>query len=872
MAGGGPISRSRILQGDSSMEATWFSVDQFYRDHMLEIGSKLPSLDDGIWGKLILMEKNRRIAKAYLRAPSLQVDGSRSGFDGGVVGFNSFPGAVRDGQANEIRNKICSGVAIKIDRQGNVLAKRRGRSPVIVQGSKSPETHCLSTDVINARGRLDVQRVAKIFDMRAFKEAIDLEFSLPNADEQKLLYKSAVRISLVKEECHPLKTPCWLMLINIVAVDVLISRLQNILPSSDVFRTLDIHQQKRRCASKNADPARLQSPKQPRARSELDIQSSSCGSQETPSTESGLDEEEEMDSDSVQEIINDSTSIVLPSAVAPAEDSFSLEGNKSSTVRFNRHAMLSKLKPRYWDVVGSANRHSSYESSLSSAHSFVSNGRSYSPSLLSDSFSETQTTDSGFQEAHSVACASSALDRPAMAATAKTASAAVPAKGFNDRCRTLPGCHSMCKSCLEIYHLIDDHCAKARSGRVDSMNHEYALFSSGDNASKTRLPFRCRSSKRKLSNRVCLNGSCKPTHHRSYPDGMPSFASLFAVLLLAECSAHVVAANSDPQPSTNDSRPLDESLGNSTKIVEDIRPNATDAPTVHDNSTATQSGANRTLVNNPRQVVIQPWRQENNLFDGDIAGVDYTGEEARFGIRYLIRPWPKKTIPYTLDPSYSSDEVGKIKHGMELIANDTCLRFVPRTNESYYLRILNTGAGCYSYVGNRETLGGQILSLESTPSKTCIDQKVILHELLHAAGLWHEHNRGNRNKYLNLQLQEVIPRKRIYFTKLDPEFDPFAQLQYDQGSIMHFPTSAWARKKGHASMLPTNPLASTWLGNGRFVSLDDRYKIKWLYGCLHRQNDGRSPLSPVSAAGRRLVSRLQFVVLEGPLFEQCRLL
>ncbi|KHJ43436.1 MH2 domain protein [Trichuris suis] len=470
MASGGPVSRIRILQGDSNIEAAWFSLDQFYRDHMQEIGSKLPSLDDGIWGKLILMEKNRRIAKAYLRAPSLQVDGSRLGFDGGVVGFNSFPVPARDGHTNEIRNKICSGVAIKIDRQGNILAKRRGRSPVIVQGSKSPEMHCLSADVVNAKGRLDIQRVVKIFDMRAFKEAIDVELSLPNPDEQKLLYKSAIRISLVKEESHPLKTPCWLMLINIVAVDVLTSRVQTIWPCLDILQTSDNHQHKRRCTSRNSDSIRLQSSKQTivkplqstipmftplstlqRPRSDLDIHSGNCRSQETPSTESGLeDEDDEEDNDSITDVISNST-LVLPTTVTPMDDNFSVEANKSSKVRFNRHVMLSKVKPRYWDAVRSPNRHSSYDSSLSSSHSFVSNGRSYSPSLLSDSLSETQTTDSGFQETHSETCG----QQPSSISNVRAKSTAdkMAAKGINDGSSTLPNCRAMCKSCLQIYHL-----------------------------------------------------------------------------------------------------------------------------------------------------------------------------------------------------------------------------------------------------------------------------------------------------------------------------------------------------------------------------------------------------------------------------------
>ncbi|CDW52921.1 hypothetical protein TTRE_0000118301 [Trichuris trichiura] len=258
--------------------------------------------------------------------------------------------------------------------------------------------------------------------MRAFKEAIDLEFSLPNPDEQKLLYKSAIRISLVKEESHPLKTPCWFMLVNIVAVDVLTSRVQAILPCLDILETLDNHQQKRRCTSRNSDSFGLQSSKQTivkplqsstipiftpistfqRPRSDLDIHSLNCLSQETPSTESGLEDEDD-DNDSATEIISNST-VVLPTTVAPIDKSFPADANKSSKVRFNRHVMLSKARPRYWDAVPSSNRHSSYDSSLSSSHSFVSNGRSYSPSLLSDSLSETQTTDSGFQEAHSETC------------------------------------------------------------------------------------------------------------------------------------------------------------------------------------------------------------------------------------------------------------------------------------------------------------------------------------------------------------------------------------------------------------------------------------------------------------------------------------
>ena len=43
---------------------------------------KWESIDDEIWAKVIVLERNRRVAKAYARAPVLTVNGSNDGFDG----------------------------------------------------------------------------------------------------------------------------------------------------------------------------------------------------------------------------------------------------------------------------------------------------------------------------------------------------------------------------------------------------------------------------------------------------------------------------------------------------------------------------------------------------------------------------------------------------------------------------------------------------------------------------------------------------------------------------------------------------------------------------------------------------------------------
>ncbi|KRZ38639.1 F-box only protein 9 [Trichinella pseudospiralis] len=229
--------------------------------------------------------------------------------------------------------------------------------------------------------------------------------------------------------------------------------------------------------------------------------------------------------------------------------------------------------------------------------------------------------------------------------------------------------------------------------------------------------------------------------------------------------------------------------------------------------------------------IVKLHEQEFGFHDGDIAGVVYTGEEYITGFKYVTRKWPDHKIPYIIDPSYSDKERRFIESSMRTVEKDTCIKFVNRTNEPYFLRVTNTKKGCYSYIGNQQTIGGQILSLESSAERSCMDRKVISHVLLHAVGFWHEHNRVGRRKKLFIKYQSVRPEKIVYFQVLDPEYDPFHYLRYDQNSIMHYPPHAWGKPE-QSTMQPSNFLASTWIGKTRYLTNDDRYKIKQLYGCL----------------------------------------
>lgn len=54
----------------------------FLQEHIQEVLDKWNQIDDEIWAKVIVFERNRRIAKAYARTPVLTINGAEDGFDG----------------------------------------------------------------------------------------------------------------------------------------------------------------------------------------------------------------------------------------------------------------------------------------------------------------------------------------------------------------------------------------------------------------------------------------------------------------------------------------------------------------------------------------------------------------------------------------------------------------------------------------------------------------------------------------------------------------------------------------------------------------------------------------------------------------------
>lgn len=249
------LSRSRdelhsdiYYMAEDDDDDVWHSKDKLYRDHLQEVIDKWDSIDDEIWAKIIVLERNRRVAKAYARAPVLTVNGGHDGFDGFRIGVAGFDNPMRDPATDDAIRSIGNGFKLKMDDVGNILIKRissRGSASGVTIENTTEES-AISNDILKLpNGMLEVDKPFKVFDMKKFQQNMNRELKRPFPDRHKLESQciSAISFGASKNSMNNdnsngnvLNVPIWLMAVNIVAMEMLRTKLPP-LPSTPRYRT-----------------------------------------------------------------------------------------------------------------------------------------------------------------------------------------------------------------------------------------------------------------------------------------------------------------------------------------------------------------------------------------------------------------------------------------------------------------------------------------------------------------------------------------------------------------------------------------------------------------------------------------------------------
>lgn len=179
--------------------------------------------------------------------------------------------------------------------------------------------------------------------------------------------------------------------------------------------------------------------------------------------------------------------------------------------------------------------------------------------------------------------------------------------------------------------------------------------------------------------------------------------------------------------------------------------------------------------------------------------------------------WPKGEIPYVIDASVSAAQRKNIQWAIAHV-NETELTVRPRSNsDNDYVVFRDSGSGCRSYLGR---IGGaQNIQLASCGRGS------IIHEILHAAGFYHEQSRGDRDEFVTIMWDEISPGHKANFEKRGSNGQDIGA--YDYSSIMHY--SAKAFSSSGAPTIVTKKTGAK-IGQREGLSNGDKAAIAVLYG------------------------------------------
>ncbi|XP_074058170.1 meprin A subunit beta-like [Macrotis lagotis] len=185
--------------------------------------------------------------------------------------------------------------------------------------------------------------------------------------------------------------------------------------------------------------------------------------------------------------------------------------------------------------------------------------------------------------------------------------------------------------------------------------------------------------------------------------------------------------------------------------------------------------------------------------------------------------WPQN-IPYTLSDNLEINAKGVILRAFERYRLKTCINFHPWNGEYNYIQFYK-GEGCHSPVGNRHK-GKQRISI----GYTCDKIGSVQHEILHTLGFVHEHSRSDRDDYITVMENNIIPGTEAYFKSYSDKKIDSLNIPYDYTSLTHYSKNAYP--KGLSPTIVTkDPYFMDVIGQRMDFSAFDVKRVNQRYNC-----------------------------------------
>uniref|UniRef100_H2ZHT2 Metalloendopeptidase n=1 Tax=Ciona savignyi TaxID=51511 RepID=H2ZHT2_CIOSA len=185
------------------------------------------------------------------------------------------------------------------------------------------------------------------------------------------------------------------------------------------------------------------------------------------------------------------------------------------------------------------------------------------------------------------------------------------------------------------------------------------------------------------------------------------------------------------------------------------------------------------------------------------------------------RKWPHGVIPYTISANFT---------GKKNLLNVTSSLIAGRP--WYIFCAQNSHLPCCSYVGRKGT-GPQAISI----GKNCDKFGIVVHELGHVIGFWHEHTRPDRDRHIEIVYKNIQEGQGYNFEKMDSSEINSLGEAYDYQSIMHYARNTFSKGMFLDTIRPmANPETGVRpsIGQRTQLSEGDVRQAKKLYNCPRR--------------------------------------
>ena len=212
--------------------------------------------------------------------------------------------------------------------------------------------------------------------------------------------------------------------------------------------------------------------------------------------------------------------------------------------------------------------------------------------------------------------------------------------------------------------------------------------------------------------------------------------------------------------------------------------------------------------------------EATSIYDDEIEQI---ADNSKFAIGILAPAlWPNGTIPYEIDNSFTSGERSNILSAIAHVNENTLLDIRTRSGDANYIRFIKDP----TMVGGLSFVGYQAMGAQEIRFQTNFSLNGMIHEIGHAAGLYHEHQRPDRDNFIVVHPENILSGYASAFSIISSNYS-FYGLPYNYGSIMHYSKTEWTANGDHT--IDTIPNPNTPVGSSSGLSVDDAEAIDRMY-------------------------------------------